>query len=146
MMMSGDAHTGQAVMLGALRIENAFTRATLPNAPSGGGYLTITNTGTEPDRLLGATADAAARVQVHQMAVVDGMMKMGELPDGIEIPPGGTVTLAPGGMHIMFMGLKSPFVEGQAVPVTLRFEKAGDVTVPLTVQGVGAQAPAAHAH
>ena len=69
-------------------------------------------------------------------------MKMGELADGIEVPAGGTVTLAPGGMHIMFMKLKQPFVEGTAVPLTLTFEKAGSVDVELSVAGVGATAPA----
>jgi len=136
-----DADTAP-VMLGALRIDGAFTRATLPNARSGGGYLRVTNTGSVPDRLVAVKADAAALVQLHQMTVVDGMMRMGELPDGIEIPPGETVSLAPGGMHIMFMGLKEAFAEGQTVPVTLQFEKAGETTVSLHVEGVSAQAPA----
>ena len=130
------------VTVGTLTITGGFTRATLPNAPVGGGYLTIVNTGAEADRLVSAASPVADVVQLHQMKMEGNVMKMGELADGIEVPAGGTVTLAPGGMHIMFMKLKQPFVEGTAVPLTLTFEKAGSVDVELSVAGVGATAPA----
>ena len=131
------------VVLGDLTITGAFTRATLPNAPVGGGFLTIANNGAEADRLVAAASPVAAQVQLHEMKMEGDVMKMAELENGIEIPAGETVTLAPGGLHIMFMGLKQAFVEGQTVPVTLTFEKAGTVEVLLQVGAVGADAPMA---
>lgn len=133
------------VMVGDLMISGAFTRATLPNAPVGGGFLTITNHGSSDDRLVSATSPAAGVVQIHEMKMDGDVMKMAELPDGLAIPAGQSVTLAPGGYHLMFMQLKGPFVEGQTVPVTLTFEKAGTIEVQLDVGGKAADAPA-HQH
>ncbi|MHB1109256.1 MAG: copper chaperone PCu(A)C [Devosia sp.] len=126
------------VTVGTLSLSGAFTRATLPNAPVGGGFLTITNTGGEADRLVGAASPVAQKVQLHEMTMAGDVMKMGELENGVEIPAGQTVALAPGGLHIMFMGLKAPFVEGGTVPVTLTFEKAGPVEIELVVGAVAA--------
>lgn len=134
------AHNG-VIHLGPINISQPFTRATLPNAPVGGGFLTIENTGTEPDRLVSATSPASDVVQIHEMAMEGDVMKMRQLPDGLEIPAGETVVLAPGGFHLMFMGLKQAFVEGEAIEVTLVFEKAGTVEVSLPV---GAAAAASH--
>lgn len=133
------------VMAGDLMISGAFTRATLPNAPVGGGFLTITNHGAADDRLVSATSPASEIVQIHEMKMEGEVMKMAELPDGLVIGAGQTVELKPGGFHLMFMKLKAPFVEGQTVPVTLTFEKAGSVTVNLDVGSPAAQAPA-HQH
>ena len=80
-------------------------------------------------------------VQLHEMTVVDDVMKMGEVPGGIVIPAGETVALAPGGLHIMFMNVPAPFAEGDTVPVTLTFEKAGSVDLELHVEALGATAP-----
>jgi copper(I)-binding protein len=139
------AHSGRmhaiapaAVTVGELSLSDAFTRATPPSAKTAGGYLTIGNTGAEVDRLLSAASPAAAKVGLHDMKVEGDQMKMSELEDGIEIPAGQTVTLAPGGLHIMFMGLKAPFIEGQSVPVTLVFEKAGAIELELPVASVAA--------
>ena len=121
------------VTLGALELSGAFTRATLPNAPVGGGFLSITNTGTEGDTLVSASSPAAGQVQLHEMKMEGEVMKMQELAGGIPVPAGETVTLAPGGLHLMFMQLKAPFVEGESVPVTLTFEKAGTVEIMLSV-------------
>jgi periplasmic copper chaperone A len=121
------------VSIGSLEISAAFTRATLPNAPVGGGFMTIVNSGAEPDRLVSATSPAAGEVQLHEMGMEGDVMKMRHLPDGIEIPAGETVTLAPGGLHIMLMGLKQAFVEGETIPLTLTFEKAGTVEIELVV-------------
>jgi copper(I)-binding protein len=140
------AHNG-VVHLGAINISLPFTRATLPNAPVGGGFLTIENTGTEADRLISATSTVAGDTQIHEMAMDGDVMKMRQLVDGLEIPAGETVVLAPGGFHIMFMGLKQAFVEGETVAVTLTFEKAGSVEVLLPVEATAADAPTAeHAH
>lgn len=140
------AHNG-VVHLGSINISLPFTRATLPNAPVGGGFLTIENTGTEADRLVSAASPVAGDVQLHEMALEGDVMKMRPLADGVEIPAGGTVVLEPGGIHIMFMGLKQAFVEGETVPVTLTFEKAGSVDIELPVEAAAADAPAAgHNH
>jgi copper(I)-binding protein len=139
------AHNG-VTHLGDINISMPFTRATLPNAPVGGGFLTIENTGAEPDRLISATSAVAAETQIHEMAMDGDVMKMRQLVDGLEIPAGETVVLAPGGYHIMFMGLKQAFVEGETIAVTLTFEKAGAVELLLTVQSAAADAPAGHGH
>jgi copper(I)-binding protein len=105
------------------------------------GYMTITNKGSAADRLIGGSTAAAGRVEVHEMALKNGVMTMRPLTGGLPIEPGKTVTLAPGGYHMMFMDLKAPLKQGEKVPVTLEFEKAGKVNVTLDVQSVGAKSP-----
>ena len=134
------AHNG-VIHLGPLNISGPFTRATLPNAPVGGGFLTIENTGAEADRLVSASSPAAAQVQIHEMGMEGEVMRMRPLPDGLLLPAGETTVLAPGGYHLMFMGLAGAFVEGETVPVTLVFEHAGTVDVDLPVLGAAADAP-----
>ena len=130
------------VKAGDLVISQAWTRATPNGAKIGGGYLTIENKGSTPDRLIGGSADVAGSVQVHEMSMDGGVMKMRPLEKGLAIDPGKTVKLAPGGYHLMIMDLKSQLKQGDKVPVTLEFEKAGKVTLSLDVMGVGAQGPA----
>ena len=132
----------QEVKAGDLVITQAWTRATPGGAKIGGGYLTIENKGSAPDRLIGGSADVAGKVEVHEMAMNDGVMTMRPLEKGLAIEPGKTVKLAPGGYHLMMFDLKSPLKQGEKLPVTLEFEKAGKVQVSLDVAGVGAQAPA----
>ena len=131
----------EEVKAGDLVITQAWSRATPGGAKVGGGYLTIENKGTAPDRLIGGASDAAGKVEVHEMATTDGVMKMRPVEGGLTIEPGKTVKLAPGGFHLMIMELKSPLKQGGKLPVTLQFEKAGKVAVTLDVQGVGAPAP-----
>jgi copper(I)-binding protein len=125
------------IEVGSLTLTDLWTRATPPGAPTGGGFLTITNHGSQADRLIAVSSPAAAENQIHEMAVVDGVMSMKEVP-GIEIPAGGAVSLAPGGYHLMFIGLKQPLVEGEQLPVTLTFEKAGAIDTYLHVIAIGA--------
>lgn len=132
------------VTVGDLTLSGAFARATLPNAPVGGGYVTITNNGETADRLIAVQSPFSPDVQIHQMAVVDDVMEMSALPDGLEIPAGETVTLAPGGLHMMFMDISEPFVEGETVPVTLNFEEAGEVEIELSVLAFGASGTEDH--
>ena len=134
------------VKAGDLLITQAWSRATPGGAKVAGGYLVIENKGRAPDRLIGGTVDVAARVEVHEMAMNNGVMTMRPLDKGLAIEPGKTVKLAPGGYHLMLMDLKNPLKQGEKVPLTLEFEKAGKVTLSLDVQGVGAQAPAGHDH
>jgi periplasmic copper chaperone A len=138
--------TGPAVMLGDIEIAGAFSRATLPNAPVGAGYLVITNKGATDDRFVSASAAFAGETQLHTMTMEGDVMKMNELGDGIVIPAGGSVTFAPGGNHVMFMKLTQPLVEGTQIPVTLTFEKAGSIEVQLEVGAINAdEAPCASA-
>jgi periplasmic copper chaperone A len=130
------------VKAGDLMITQAWSRATPGGAKIGGGYLTIENKGSAPDRLIGGSADIASKVEVHEMAMNNGVMTMRPLDKGLTIEPGKTAKLAPGGYHLMMFDLKRPLKQGDKLPVTLEFEKAGKVTISLDVQGVGAQAPA----
>lgn len=134
------------VTVGELTITGAFTRATLPNAPVGGGFMTITNAGATDDRLIGATTPVAGRIEVHEMAMEGDVMRMRDLPDGLPVPAGQTVTLKPGGYHLMLMELSAPLVEGDTVPVTLTFEQAGEVQVPLAIGKVNAKAAGSMDH
>ena len=130
--------------LGAIEIAQPWARATPPTAESGGGYLAITNTGTTPDRLIAVKSPAAAKVEIHEMKMDGNIMRMREVEKGIEVPPGATVELKPGGFHVMFMGLRAPFAKDTKVPLTLVFEKAGSIDVDLMVQAMGAQPPSMH--
>ena len=130
---------------GALLIEAPWTRATPQGAKVAGGYLKITNTGSQPDRLIGGSLPGAADVEVHEMAMTDNIMKMRRLDIGLEIKPGESVELKPGGYHLMFTGLGASLKEGQAITGTLVFEKAGTVTVEYRVAPIGAQTPG-HTH
>ena len=131
--------------IGSLEIGHPWARATPKGATVAGGYLTITNRGTEPDRLVGGTISAAERFEIHEMSMDKGVMKMRPLAAGIEIAPGATVELKPGGYHLMFIGIKTPFVKDQRIKGTLRFEKAGTVDVEYAVTAIGGS-PSQHEH
>lgn len=137
---SPSSDTDMAVIkIGSLELSRTWTRAMLPGATAGGGFVTIVNKGGEPDRLVSASSPAAPKVEIHSMVMVGDVMKMHHLPDGLEIPAGGTVELKPGSFHIMFLNVEKPFKEGTTVPVTLNFEKAGSVKIDLVVAGPGAR-------
>lgn len=121
--------------LGDLVIDHPYARATPPNAKVAGGYLTITNNGDEGDRIIGASTDFAERVEIHKMAIENDVMKMSPVPEGLEIPAGGSVQLKPGSFHLMFMSISTQLNEGDVQKVTLEFEKAGKVEVELSVEG-----------
>jgi copper(I)-binding protein len=142
-LFAADARAGEA-NVGDLVITQAWSRATPSGAKVAGGYLVIENTGKIADRLIGGAGEIAGKVEVHEMAMNNGVMTMRPLDKGLAIEPGQTVKLAPGGHHLMMFDLKGQLKQGDKVPVTLEFEKAGKVTVSLDVQGVGAQAPADH--
>jgi len=129
------------VKAGDLVITQAWTRATPGGAKIGGGFLTIENKGSAPDKLIGASAEVAGNVELHEMATTNGVMKMRPVEGGLAIEPGKTVKLAPGGYHLMMMDLKNPLKQGDKLPLTLQFEKAGKVAVTLDVQAIGAPAP-----
>ncbi len=123
--------------VGSISIAHPWSRATPKGASVAGGYLTITNKGTTPDRLVGGSVEAAKRFEIHEMSVEGGVMKMRELPNGLEIAPGATVELKPGGYHVMMMNLSKQLMQGDKVKGTLTFEKAGKVDVEFAVEAVG---------
>jgi periplasmic copper chaperone A len=125
------------VTAGDLTIAGGWARAMLPGQPTGGGYLTITNKGAAADRLVSVTSESAGMVEIHTMETTDDVMVMRPVEGGLEIAPGATVELKPGGLHMMFMSVKEPFKPGASVPVTLEFEKAGKVQATLPVQATG---------
>jgi len=134
--IAGSVHA-QEYKAGPLVIDHVWTRATPKSATVAGGYLKITNTGSTPDRLIGGSADVSRKFEVHQMSMDGGVMKMRELKDGLEIPPGATVELKPGSFHIMMMNLSHPLAKGDNVKGSLMFEKAGKVDVEFAVEGMG---------
>jgi copper(I)-binding protein len=123
----------------SISIEKPFSRATPGGAQVGAGYMTITNKGAAADRLVAAASPAAGQVKIHEMSMDGGVMKMREVAGGLPIDAGKSVALAPGGYHLMLMGLKAPLKAGDKLPVTLTFEKAGNVEVTLDVQALGGQ-------
>ncbi len=120
--------------LGDLVIDHPYARATPPNAPVSGGYMTIRNSGTQADRLVSATASFADKVEFHEMAMDGDVMKMRPLADGLEIPAGGEVILKPGGYHVMFMQLGQQLEAGEKVKATLTFQNAGAIEVEFDVE------------
>jgi copper(I)-binding protein len=138
--LAGGALAGEVTVLGPLEIDRPWARASIGTGRPSAAYLTIRNTGAEPDRLIAVETPVAARADVHEMAEEGGTMKM-RPPGPLEIPPGGEVRLEPGGLHIMLMQLRAPLAQGGEVPLTLLFEKAGEVTVNAPVGPIGASAP-----
>jgi len=135
------ALAGPALADGPVTVTAAWARAGVASAKAGAAFLTVTNTGKEPDRLVAAQTPVADKAELHTHLMDNGVMKMRAV-DSIDVAPGAPVTLKPGGLHVMLMGLKQPLTEGGRFPVTLTFEKAGAVTVEVAVQGAAAMGPA----
>jgi periplasmic copper chaperone A len=119
-------------------VEQPWSRATPKGAMTGAVFMTLDNKSGTPDRLTGASSDVANKLQIHEMKVENGVMQMREIPDGLSIPAGGSVVLKPGSYHVMLIGLKKPLTAGEKFPVTLTFEKAGNISVTVPVQAMGA--------
>jgi hypothetical protein len=141
--LAGPPVRAEDAKAGDLVISQAWSRATPNGAKIGAGYFTIENKGATADKLVGVSGDVSPRIEVHEMSMNNGVMKMRPVDGGLTIDPGKTVKLAPSGYHLMIMDLKSPLKQGDKLPLTLQFEKAGKVAVTLDVQGVGAQGPGA---
>jgi len=122
----------------SITVQDPYARATPAGAKTGAIYMMINNKASTPDRLTGAASDVAAQVEVHEMSMDNGIMKMREVAGGLAIPAGGSVTLKPGGYHVMLIGLKKPLAPGDSVPLTLKFEKAGDVSLTVPVKAMDA--------
>ena len=139
-LVSLTAHAASAreYKAGALTVIDPWSRATPKGASVGAVYLKIVNSGSTADRLLSGSTEAASSFQVHEMTMEKGVAKMRPLKDGLEIKPGQTVELTPGGFHFMLMGLKKPLNKGDHFNATLTFEKAGTADVEFDVMALGA--------
>lgn len=128
----------QEVKVGDIAVEQAWARASATSqAKTAAAYLTIRNDGAVVDRLVGGASDISERTELHTHSMDDGVMRMRRV-EAIEVNPGEPSVLQPGGLHIMFMGLKAPLSEGETFMLTLRFETAGEIAVPVHVMGVAA--------
>ena len=132
------AATGVFAQGSTITVEHPWARATPSGAKTGAAYMTLDNKTNAADRLTAASSDVAAKVQIHEMATVNGVMQMREIADGLPIPAGGSVALKPGSYHVMLIGLKKPLTTGETFPLTLVFEKAGKISVLVPVRAVGA--------
>jgi copper(I)-binding protein len=130
----------QAHAKGDIEVHAAWSRATPRGAKVGAGYLQIRNNGDQPDRLVAASTPVARRVEMHVTQREGEVMRMRQVKN-FEIPPRGSITLAPGGSHLMLVDLERPLKKGERLPMKLRFERAGEVEVELEVQEPGARHP-----
>ena len=126
-----------------LAIANAWALVSPKGAKVAAGYFIVANGGVENDRLIGAASPRAARTEIHEIALDGKVAKMRPVAAGVEVPPGGSTTLKEDGLHVMFIDVDAPFVEGETIPVTLTFEKAGNVDVTMKVKR-GGQTVAQH--
>jgi periplasmic copper chaperone A len=131
--------------VGSIHIAQPWARATPKGASSGAAYMTITNKGTAPDRVVCVSSDASAQCQIHSMTMQDGVMKMRPVEGGLEIKPGETVMLKPASFHVMLVDLKHPLEAGQTIKATLKFDNAGTVDIDYPIAAIGAPAPGAAA-
>ena len=127
-----------------VEIERPWIRATAPGVKIAAGYVTVHNKSSSPERLVGAASPVAERVETH-VHIKDGdILRMREVK-GYDVPAKGTLELKPGGAHLMLIDVKAPLKEGDSVPVTLRFERAGEMTVKFAVGRLAAP-PSHHKH
>ena len=125
----------QEAKVGSIKVENAYTRATVPGQMAAGGFMKIENKGTA-DQLVSASSPVAGEVQLHEMAMEGNVMRMRQVKE-VVVPAGATVELKPGGLHLMFMNIKAPLAAGETVPVKLKFAKAGEVEIKMPVNAMG---------
>jgi len=130
---AGAAYAGD-YKLGAIAIDHPWVRPTAEGTKTGAAYLLLTNKGSAADKLVSASSPVAGKTQIHQTSDEGGVMKMREVVGGIELAPGATVALKPGGYHIMLIDLKQKLDEGRHIPLTLTFAKAGSIDVEVDVE------------
>jgi len=130
----GSPAHAQNFSVGDIQIENPWAKPSLKGVPNGAAYMTITNRGETDETLLAAAADVSSAVELHTMSMTDGVMRMRQLQGGVALPAGQTVKLEPGGMHVMFIGLKQTLTAGESVPVTLTFEQAGTLEIEVNIK------------
>ena len=133
-----------------LQVTDAWIRASAPGQTNGAGYMTINNTSHHPDRMISASTSVAGRTELHTVLTEDGLAKMREV-NAIDIAANSMAKFSPNGFHVMFLQMKQPFKEGETIPVTLKFEKSGEIKVdfvvkPTTYNPSGQNAPMNHDH
>jgi periplasmic copper chaperone A len=137
----GGPATAADYKIGSLEVTQPWARATPKGASTAAAYLTVSNTGSKTERLSCASTVAAAECQIHEMAMRNGVMKMRPVEGGLEIKPGQTVTLKPGGYHVMMEGLKAPLKAGDKVEATLTSSDGASVKIEFPIAAIGAPAP-----
>ena len=146
LVIAGAPVAAEDYMIGSIKIVHPWVRQPPAAAKVAGGFMTIVNTGATADRLIGGSVANAARFEVHEMSMTDGVMRMRQLQAGLEIKPGETVVLKPGSYHVMFRDLTGPSEAGKRLKGTLVFEKAGTVEVEYKVEPAGAVTSGAAEH
>jgi copper(I)-binding protein len=136
---------GTEYRAGKIKIVAPWTRATPESSKVAGGFMTLINTGSEPDRLIAGSTQVSAGLEIHEMHIVNGVAMMRQINPGISLKPGAHVVLKPFAHHLMMMDLKQPLQAGQKIKGTLVFEKAGTVEIDYVVVPMGANGPAAGA-
>lgn len=131
----------EEITVGKIEIKRVWSRATPRGARVGAGYSTIRNVGPKSDRLVSAQSEIADRVEMHTMTILDGIMRMRPLTNGVEIRPGETIVFKPGGHHFMFISLKRPIIKGEEFKASLVFENAGMVDLNFIAEGIGSPGP-----
>lgn len=143
LLLQGPA-SAQDYSIGKIKVSEVWTRVPPQASKVGGGFMTITNTGTTADTLIGGTASISNSFEVHEMAMINGVMSMRELKPGLAIKPGETVVLKPGSFHVMFIDLKEMPAIDKPVKGTLVFEKAGKLSIEYKVVPMGGSMPKGH--
>ncbi len=144
-VLASPAAAADGYDVGSIHISRPWSRATPKGAAAGAGYMMVTNNGAAPDKVSCVGDDASAQCQIHTMTIEGGVMKMRPVEGGLEIKPGETVSLKPGGNHMMFLSLKRPLEQGSTVKATLKFEHAGSIEVEYPILAIGAPPPGASA-
>ena len=142
-LLIGSAAAGELRGHGGLMVKDVWSRAT--SARNGVAYMTIFNHGHHMDQLVAAETPVSKKTEIHSHSMKDGVIRMRRI-EAVEVRPGEPAVFAPGGSHVMFMGLHEKLVVGQSFPVTLIFEKAGKVTVEVKVGKAGAMGHGSHKH
>jgi periplasmic copper chaperone A len=132
------AQAADMAKVGDIAIQEPWARASLGNAPNSAAYMTLQNMGAAPDRLIGGSTPAATKVELHTHIMEGGVAKMRPV-EAVEVAPGAPIVLEPGGMHLMLSGLTEKLEAGATLPLTLAFEHAGEVTLEVPVEGLGAR-------
>ncbi|MDZ4690333.1 copper chaperone PCu(A)C [Terricaulis sp.] len=131
---------------GVIEVSEAWGTPTPGGTPISAGYLEIANGTAEEDRLIAVSSPRAPRVELHEMSMDGGVMRMRAVEGGLAVAAGERVTLAPGGLHLMFYDAPQPFVVGESIPVTLTFANVGEVSATLTIRTPSAASPEHSGH
>ena len=133
--LAGSATAADMGRVGTITVHEPWARASIGNAPNSAAYMTLETTGAEPDRLVASSSPVAEQAALHSHMMDGGVARMRPV-DAVEIAPGAPTVLAPGGLHIMLIGLKQKLAPGDSVPLTLVFEHAGEITIEAPVRGM----------